>query len=300
MKRFPITSCVIFKAELPSADVLENHLKELLFVDILESHSISYGFIPNKITGELVTPIEGGYIITFRIDEKILPKAAIAFEVNRRIDILKEQGANDLNEAEVKRIAIEEMLKVALTKTKIITALYHVKKGFLIVSSTRKPEHQALVRCLIKACGSVKTETIHVDDAKNGITTRLINYINNEPPADSFGGRLYPCNFYLLQRKVEKKLESVKYDAELHYVQRELSESLSNGFRVSLLELSTLDIIFKLSDNFEFKGIKPISEVDCDGDRAFRHRHVNSLFMFYMIDTIELLIELLKYKEESE
>ncbi len=62
---------------------------------------------------------------------------------------------------------------------------------------------------------------------------------------------------------------------------------------VSLLELSTLDIIFKLSDNFEFKGIKPISEVDCDGDRA-RHRHVNSLFMFYMIDTIELLIELLK------
>lgn len=157
-----------------------------------------------------------------------------------------------------------------------------------------------VLRCLIKACGSIKTETIHVDDAKNGITTRLINYINNEPPADSFGGRLYPCNFYLLQRKVEKKLESVKYDAELHYVQRELSESLSNGFRVSLLELSTLDIIFKLSDNFEFKGIKPISEVDCDGDRAFRHRHVNSLFMFYMIDTIELLIELLKYKEESE
>ncbi len=66
------------------------------------------------------------------------------------------------------------------------------------------------------------------------------------------------------------------------------------------MELSTLDIIFKLSDNFEFKGIKPISEVDFDGDRAFRHRHVNSLFMFYMIDTIELLIELLKYKEESE
>ncbi|MDI9095804.1 recombination-associated protein RdgC, partial [Providencia rettgeri] len=78
-------------AELPSAEALENHLKELPFIDILESHSISYGFIPNKTTGELVTPIEGGYIITFRIDEKIIPKAAIAFEVNRRIEKLKEQ-----------------------------------------------------------------------------------------------------------------------------------------------------------------------------------------------------------------
>ncbi|HBO25090.1 MAG TPA: hypothetical protein DD649_19715 [Providencia sp.] len=300
MKRFPITSAVIFKAELPSAEVLENHLKELPFVDILESHSVSYGFIPNKITGELVTPIEGGYIINFRIDEKILPKAAIAFEVNRRIEKLKEQGTDDFLETEIKYIAIEEMLKVALTKTKIITALYHVEKGFLIVSSTRKSEHQALVNCLVKVCGTVKTESIHIDDVKNGITTRLINYINNEPSADCFGGRLYPCNFYLLQRKVEKKIESVKYDAELHYVQRELSESLSNGFRVNLIELTTLDIIFKLSDNFEFKGIKPISDVDCDGDRAFRHRHVNSVFMFHMVNTIELLIELLKYKEKTE
>ncbi|HHR6138092.1 TPA: recombination-associated protein RdgC [Providencia alcalifaciens] len=300
MKRFPITSCVIFKAELPSAEVLENHLKELPFIDILESHSISYGFIPNKITGELVTPIEGGYIIQLRIDEKILPKSAIAFEVNKRIEKLKEQGIDDYIENEIKYIAIEEMLKVALTKTKVITALYHIEKGFLIVSTTRKPEHQALVRCLIKACGSVKTETIHVDDAKNGITTRLINYINNEPSSDCFGGKLFPCNFFLLQRKVEKKLESVKYDAELHYVQRELSQSLSNGFRVSLMELATLDVVFKLSDSFEFKGIKPINEIDCDGDRSFRHRHINSVFMFHMVNTIELLIELLKYKEKTE
>ncbi|WP_272527619.1 MULTISPECIES: recombination-associated protein RdgC [unclassified Providencia] len=300
MKCFPITSCVIFKAELPSADVLENHLKELLFVDILESHSISYGFIPNKITGELVTPIEGGYIITFRIDEKILPKAAIAFEVNRRIEKLKEQGIDDFLEAELKHIAIEEMLKVALTKTKIITALYHVKKGFLFVSTTRKPVHQALLGSLVKACGTVKTETFHIDDAKNGITTRLSNHIDNQPPAECFGHDLYPGNFLLLQRKLDKKLETLKYDAELNLIREQVKDSIDSHFKVCLIELSTFDISFKLTDDFDFKNIKPLVEIDCDGDRVFRYRHTNAVFMFHMVNTIELLIELLKYKEESE
>ncbi|HHR6501855.1 TPA: recombination-associated protein RdgC [Providencia alcalifaciens] len=166
MKRFPISSTVVFKAELPSSEALENHLKELPFVDILESHSFSYGFIPNKVTGELVTPIEGGYIINFRIDEKILPKAAIAFEINKRIEKLKEQGITDYLVPEIKRMAIDELLKIALTKTKVITALYHVSKGFLFISTTRKPDYQALVGSLVKVCGTVKTETFNIDDAK--------------------------------------------------------------------------------------------------------------------------------------
>ncbi|UNH43506.1 recombination-associated protein RdgC [Moellerella wisconsensis] len=300
MKRFPITSAVIFKAELPSAEVLERHLKELPFVDILESHAISYGFIPNKITGELVTPIEGGYIITFRIDEKILPKAAIAFEVNRRIEKLKEQGIDNFLEVEIKHIAIEEMLKVVLTKTKIITALYHVKKGFLFVSTTRKPEHQALLSSLVKVCGTVKTETFNIDDAKNGITARLSNHIDNLPPADCFGNDLYPGNFLLLQRKFDKKLETLKYDAELNLIRDQVKDSIENNFKVNLIELSTFDISFKLTNDFDFKSIKPQTKFECDGDKAFCYRHTNAVFMFHMVNTIELLIELLKYKEKTE
>ena len=300
MKRFPITSAVIFKAELPSAEVLENHLKELPFVDILESHSVSYGFIPNKITGELVTPIEGGYIINFRIDEKILPKAAITFEVNKRIEKLKEQGLVDYLIPEIKNMATEELLKIALTKTKIITALYHVAKGFLFVSTTRKPEHRALLGSLVKVCGTVKTETFHIDDAKNGITTRLSNHIDNLPPEECFGHDLYPGNFLLLQRKFDKKIETLKYDAELNLIRDQVKDSIENNFKVNLIELSTFDISFKLTDDFDFKNIKPQTKIECDGDKAFCYRHTNAVFMFHMVNTIELLIELLKYKEKTE
>ncbi|EKT55496.1 recombination-associated protein RdgC [Providencia sneebia] len=300
MKRFPITNAVVFKAELPSAEILEQHLKELPFVDILESHSISYGFVPNKITGELITPIEGGYIINFRIDEKILPKAAIAFEVNKRIEQLKEQGVSDVLEVEVKRMVGEELLKVALTKSKVITALYHVEKGFLFVSSTRKPEHQTLLGSLVKVCGTVKTETFHIDDAKKGITTRLLNHIDNLPPEDCFGIDIYPGNFLLLQRKFDKKLETVKYDAELNLIREQVRDSIENNFKVNLIELSTFDIIFKLTSEFDFKNIKPLEKIECDGDRAFQYRHTNAVFMFHMVRIIELLIELLKYKEKSK
>ncbi|QCJ70480.1 exonuclease [Providencia heimbachae] len=300
MKRFPITNAVIFKAELPSAEVLENHLKELPFVDILESHYSSNGFIPNRLTSELVMPIEGGYIIQFRIDEKILPSSAVAFEVNKRIAKLQEQGVEEYSVMDIKYGVLAELLKIALTKTKVITALYHIEKGFLIVSTTNKSDSQALVGSLVKACGSVKTETIHVDDVKKGITTRLTNYIDDRSPDDCFGYSLFPGNFYLLQRKVEKKLESIKYDAELDYIKEELTETLSNSFRVSLMELSTRDIIFKLNENFQFKGIKPIHDLECDGDSVYRYRHINAVFMFHMVNTIELLIELLKYKEKTE
>ncbi|WP_430248249.1 recombination-associated protein RdgC [Providencia sp. PAZ2] len=300
MKRFPISSVVVFKAELPNAEALENHLKELPFVDILESHSFSYGFIPNKVTGELVTPIEGGYIINFRIDEKILPKAAIAFEINKRIEKLKEQGITDYLVPEIKRMAIDELLKIALTKTKVITALYHVSKGFLFISTTRKPDYQALVGSLVKVCGTVKTETFNIDDAKNGITTRLSNHIDNLSPEECFDHDIHPGNFILLQRKVDKKLETVKYDAELNLIREQVKDSLDNHFKVSLIELSTFDLIFKLTDNFDFKSIKPLAKIECDGDKAYRYRHTNAVFMFHMVNTIELLIELLKYKEKTE
>lgn len=300
MKRFPITNAVIFKAELPSAEVLEEHLKELPFIDILESHYFSNGFIPNRITGELVTPIESGFIIQFRIDEKILPAAAVAFEVNKRIAKLQEQDVEEYSVMDIKTGVLAELLKIALTKTKIITALYHVEKGFLIVSTTNKSDSQALVGALVKACGSVKTETIHVDDVKKGITTRLTNYIDDRSPGDCFGRHLFPGNFYLLQRKVDKKPESIKYDAELDYIKEELTETLSNNFKVSLMELYTRDIKFKLNENFQFKSIKPIHDIECDGDNVYRYRHINAVFMFHMVNTIELLIELLKYKEKTE
>lgn len=300
MKRFPITSCIIFKAELPSAEVLEEHLKELPFVDVLESHYFSNGFIPNRTTGELVTPIEGGFIIQFRIDEKILPSSAVAFEVNKRIAKLQEQDIEEYSVMDIKHGVIAELLKIALTKTKVITALYHVQKGFLIVSTTNKSDSQALVGGLVKACGSVKTETIHIDDVKNGITTRLTHYIDDRSPSDCFGHHLFPGNFYLLQRKVDKKPESIKYDAELDYIKEELTETLSNNFKVSLMELYTRDIKFKLNENFQFKSIKPIHDIKCDGDSAYRYRHMNAIFMFHIVNTIDLLIELLKYKEKTE
>lgn len=66
------------------------------------------------------------------------------------------------------------------------------------------------------------------------------------------------------------------------------------------MELSTRDIKFKLNENFQFKSIKPIHNIECDGDRVYRYRHINAVFMLHITNTVDLLIELLKYKEKTE
>ncbi|EFA0148247.1 recombination-associated protein RdgC, partial [Escherichia coli] len=92
MSRPSIKSAIIFKAELPSAEALSKHLSECLFTDILESHYFSCGFIPNIVTNEVVTPIEGGFLLSYRIDEKILPKSVIARELYDRSQKLQDEG----------------------------------------------------------------------------------------------------------------------------------------------------------------------------------------------------------------
>ncbi|WP_274370993.1 recombination-associated protein RdgC [Morganella morganii] len=298
MSRQSIKSAIIFKAELPSAEALSKHLSECLFTDILESHYFSCGFIPNIVTNEVVTPIEGGFLLSYRIDEKILPKSVIARELYDRSQKLQDEGI-EFDAMALKETTCAELLKRAFVKSTHVLALYSEKDQFLVVATSRKHHASMVISSLVKACGSVKTETIHIDGVSKGVTARLDNMLNDKDSGDCFGDNLEVGSFFLLERKLDKKKEVVKYDTDFYSVRGELEESLNNNFNVSMIELSTGDITFKLTDNFTFKGIKPVSKMEFDDkDRVFRYRHECALMLFYTSNAINILIDLLKYKEK--
>lgn len=298
MSRPSLKNVIVYKAQLPSTEAMSDHLSKIPFTEVLESHFCSYGYIPNPVTNELVTPITDGYLLTFRFDQKILPNAVIKKEVNERISKLKEDGIEFI-EPDIKNTVTAEFLRKAFVKTITTLVLYHPSKEYLLVASSNKNIANSAISTLIKACGSVKTETIHIDDVSQGLTTRLLNTLNNKEETDCFGKNFYLGQFYLLERKIDNKKEIVKYDADFNSIRDVLFDSLNNQFKINLIQLYTDDIQFKLTSDFHFKGIKPVNKIEFDDkDRVYRYRHECSLIMFYMTITIDFLIDLLKYKEK--
>lgn len=298
MSRPSLKNVIVYKAQLPSAEAMSDHLTKMPFTEVLESHFCSYGYIPNPVTNELVTPITGGYLLTFRFDQKILPNAVIKKEVDERISKLID-GDAEFSAVDIKNTVTAEFLRKAFIKSTVVLVLYHPEKEYLLVTTPNKNMANSAISTLIKACGSVKTETIHINDVSKGLTTRLLNTLNNEEVDDCFGKDFYLGQFYLLERKIDNKKEIVKYDADFQSIRTELLNSLNNQFKVNLIQLYTNDIQFKLTSDFHFKGIKPVNKIEFDDrDKVYRYRHECSLIMFYMTLTIDILIDLLKYKEK--
>lgn len=74
-----IKNAFIYKAEIPTdIQALNNHLTEKAFKELLDIDASSAGFVPPFGQGEsLVGEFHGGLAFSVRVDEKIVPGAAI-------------------------------------------------------------------------------------------------------------------------------------------------------------------------------------------------------------------------------
>ncbi len=272
MKQAQLKNAIIFKATLPEAELLSGHLNEVLFTAIAENEKI-------------------------RVDEKIMPSHVINKEVNERATVIESQTGKKLKRAErnaVKDIVISELCKKAFVKTTVINAYYNIEHAFLIVATGSKPFASLFVSYLVKAVGSIKTETIHISDIKHGLTTRLKRFTSHEK--DAFDG-FYIGDFVQLSRKSEQN-EVIKYAAEIDTIKSELADNLNDGFIVDQMCLCTGDLSFLLTENFHFKRINTRDDVEYDDedDIPYRWRHEAAVLTIFLTDVINRLCILLSYK----
>lgn len=295
-----IRKAVVFKADLPHAGAMAAHIAELPFEPCGETFTQRAGFVPNSATGELLTPIEGGFTCTVRYDEKILPKASV-----RQALVDAEKAAVDDNDGEpldedafntLKDRVMSELIAHALVKTTIVNAFYHTQGQYLIVPASKNLA-QLVINLIIKACGSVKTHTIHVDDIKGGLTTRLGNYIGGEEKA--FDG-FQPGQSCLLKDSDRR----VSFDlSNLDDAQAGIAEALGAKMKVERMELVHEQMSFKLAKDFSISGIDYFGELTEDEeaeredmDFPFLWRTEASVQMLQLAAAIDALCALFEYK----
>ncbi|WP_435954133.1 recombination-associated protein RdgC [Dryocola sp. BD626] len=297
MKITKLKNAIVYRATLPNAEVIEGHLAELPFADIGDTEFVRYSFVANPVTGELVTPIASGYAICLRIDEKIIPKHVIKAEALTRIASIEGRSAGRISKVEKQQILDTvkiDLCKQAFVKTSLIYALYQAEENLLMVNTTNKNYAAVLGAMLVKVVGSVETKTINISNVKNGLTTRLKNYIRGDSAA--FDG-FEVGDVMQLSRHSETK-ETIRYSAEHLSVVSEIEESLSSGFSVDSIQLVSDGTSFVLTEKFHFRRIDTQSaEHEGDEDKAFIWRQAAGTDLFLMTGVVNKLCQLLSYKE---
>lgn len=300
MKIAKLKNAIVYRAGLPAVGVIDKHLAEMPYSEIGDTEFVRYSFVENPLTGEVVTPIVNGYAVCLRIDEKIIPKPVIRKEALARISSIESRLGQRISRKEKQQIIDTvkvDLCKQAFVKTSLIYGLYHQEEKLLMVNTTNKNYAGLLCGMLVKVVGSVKTETIHISNVKNGLTARLTNYIGGD--TDAFEG-FEVGNVIQLSRHADTK-ETIRYSAEHQAVIAEVEESLKSGFCVDSIELLSGGTSFTLTENFHFRRINiQSSESDSEDDVAFAWRHAAGVDLFFMTGVINKLCTLLSYKEPSE
>ncbi|WPU24482.1 recombination-associated protein RdgC [Cedecea neteri] len=299
MKFTKLKNAIVYRATLPAVETIGTHLAELPYADIGETEFSRFSFVENPITGEIVTPITGGYAVCLRADEKIIPAQIIKKEAIARISSIEGRLGQRISKVEKQQIIDTvkvDLCKQAFVKTSLIYALYHTEERLLMVNTTSQRYAGILGAMLVKVVGSIKTETIHISDIKNGLTTRLKNYIGGD--TDAFDG-FEVGDVIQLSRRAESK-ETIRYSAEHQSVVSEIEESLGSGFTVDSIQLFSKGTGFVLTENFHFRRIDTKSTDRNDGDdKAFIWRQAAGTDLFLMAGVVNKLCNLLCYKEEG-
>lgn len=295
-----INNAIVFSAELPAIDMMAVHLAELPFEPVGPVFRSRAGFIANPITSELVTPIEGGFSFSVRYDEKILPSTSVRQAVAEAVREREEELERELEKDEIGALAdtvMATLIANALVKTTVVHCFYSTADNFLIIPTTSKPLSQTVVALLIKAIGSVKTSTIHVDNIKGGLTTRLRNYLDGN--TEAFDGFKLgdTCN---MKHKSDKANFSM---SDLDAAKAGLAECLAAEMQVEIMELVHEGVAFKLTNDFKLRGIHFLGELTEDelaqreeADMAYLWRLEAATQLLQLVATIKALCELFQYE----
>lgn len=296
MKARLIKNALVYKAELPGANALTKHLEEKPFVEPQPMEAGSIGFVPRS-EGVLVDVFHGGVAFAVRIDEKIIPAGAVRTELDKRAKAICEETGRTrmgkVEKADLKDSIIIEFRRKALIRTTHVVCFYDTKNGYLVIPTTSKTTAGAITSLLINAVGSVKTETIHISNVKQGLTTRMSAWLEDD--LDAFGG-FAPCEEVALENGSEKV--TIKMDT-LSNAEAGLTKAIKDGFQVKSLRLMAgSEVRFRLTSDFAFKAIDfPVSDEAQVDDDIWLHEASVQLLSFSAI--VKDLCDMLGYKEEE-
>lgn len=299
-------NAIVFAADLPAASDLATHLEQRPWRDLFTGERKTGAFWAAK--GEsLVEPLEGGYALRYRIDEKLVPAAIHKAEAQKKVDEIEEETGRKLVRAErneIKEAVLYELIETALTKTTTIRAYYDTAENLLYVDTTSDKVAQEVIGELIFACESVKTKTIHVSENTKGLKPRLMNHIagdGGEQDHNAFGRFDLGANLTLSRKEEGVPVEKVTYK-DCSIDTDEVLDLLRQGYQVEQVELGLAGAAFRLTNKFRFKRFEwPEREIEVEDseDELAHWRAEASLNLQHATLIVTKLCEMMGYVRPS-
>tara|TARA_R110000851_G_scaffold100026_3_gene215445 strand:+ start:3502 stop:4401 length:900 start_codon:yes stop_codon:yes gene_type:complete len=280
-----------FKTELPEIGVLERQLiasPALLYTECAETQFRTFGFAKESS----LVKLENGYRIDFVYEQKDIPSSAINNEVQKIIKSI--ENIEDRTPMKKERTAIKEdvMMELchrALTKIARFSAFYHTERQVLLIDSSNKDHASALMNCLTRLQGSIKTTTLHVCGVSNSVGTAALDSIRSN-------SELMIAGFYFGEKlnlqSIEDKSQTIKFSTD--YNLAHVEELLCSNYIVKSLSLSKGGLTFMLTDDFKIKSIKDSGDMfdpeDFDNTLEFE-LHKQTVILELMSSNIDDLVE---------
>ena len=294
-------------ADHPRLPASHRPLTELVeqrqFVPILPSHTTAVGFVPHPTTGELVTPITGGFAFVLRMDSKILPAPAINAKVQEKVAEIEAREGRTVYRKErllIKDDVLAVMIPQAFIKSRLVEVFYMPATGRLILSC---------------ASQTVADETVmHV--------SRLYSHDDRHPHFIPIGYPYFERLSAALQRVVERggsvalvagglggndttefwfdDFVQLGFDDERYTFRGDvigtlsegLLEALNNGQLVERIGMRAEGFAFRISGTGQFKSVS-YDDVempeDLDDDPAGWWRHEASVRCLSLLRAADLL-----------
>ena len=308
MNHSVIKSASIYSAKLPAIGAMREHLAELSFTPLTENQLSCAGFENNQVTGELVTNLPGvGYVFVVRQDTKLIPTKIVNRKLKERVDALITSGLREKvtrkEKQAMKEQLIVEMASTAEYETTLVHALYDQNNELLYLNTTTKRPLKVVMHLLVKCMGSLKTQTIHIDDIKMGISNRLKDYLTDSAERPEALGPFSPLQFVKL-KSADTAQEMVTFKGMDLNGERasDVVSLLEAGYQVEELELWHEPISFKLNSDFSLRAITmPDYDSDDDADDYAHHwRQCNAANLILLSKAITDLCTMMDYQAPAE
>ena len=297
-----IKNAIVYRATLPTAEALAEHLAEKPFVPVPELHASSSGFIPHPTTEKLVSTFPGGLAFRLRRDFKPVSKSAIKLALTEQVEARAAELGHDLSKEEADELLVAittEALKNTLPERAELDAFYHIESRTLLLPTTNRDMANAMLAQLIEACGAVETSTIHVSDVKGGLTTRLRKYFEQDDK-EAFAG--FSIGDSVLMKGKQGR---ASFDLDnLDHARLGVIEALNGEMQAERLELCHADAVnFKLTKEFQLRGISYLGderEEEPEFDTAADlWRHTAGVQTLLLVATVNALCDLFGYQEKE-
>lgn len=299
-----IPNAAVYHVQLPPAADLEKHLADLPFVE-LESHQPQgSGFVAVEPSTNFVYEFKGGLAFSLRYDQKILPGSVIKAELKKWIAEFEEREGYKPGRkviVEGREIVTARLTARALTKTKIITCLYDTERKYLYVPVLSSTLRGMVMSQLVRAVESVKSQTIHVSEAKGSLTNRLVDdVLGNDERGMPFGE--FEVGGKVVMVGPESKITFDLSDGPIA-AEQGILEAVKSGSQVTEIALINNGVRFRLTHDFLLKGIKFLDgtiDYEEDGDPFYTFEQEAAIQLLLVSSIVDALCALFDYKPKSD